>query len=243
MKHITISALAIGLLSGSAIADDEAGWKKLFDGKSLAGWDGDPKFWSVEDGAITGTTTKENPTRGNTFIIYTGDNAEKKPVEFGDFELKLEYRIVGGNSGIQYRSFKLKGNNDGWRVGGYQADIDAAKGWAGTNYGEKFRGILAKRGEKATLSIGDNGKLKRKVDKLGDAKALAAKIKDAPEWNEFHISAKGNHLVQKINGETMSELTDNDEKNRRKEGLLAIQLHAGPPMKIQVRNVRIKTSK
>lgn len=224
-------------------------WTTLFDGESLQGWDGDPKFWSVKEGAITGITTQDNPTRGNTFIIYVGDNEDKTPVEFGDFELKLEFRIVGHNSGIQYRSFKLPGDNDGWRIGGYQADFDAAKQWAGTNYGEKFRGILAKRGEKVVLSAAkaNNAKkgkrkpqVERQVESIGDTASLAREIKDAPDWNEMHVIAKDFHFVQKINGVTMSEVIDNDEANRRSEGLIAVQLHGGPPMTVQVRNVRIK---
>ena len=84
----------------------------------MKGWNGDPKFWSVQDGAITGKTTKENPTKGNTFIIWDGGKT-------GDFDLRLDYKIVGGNSGIQYRSFKLKNGADQWRIGGYQGDIDS----------------------------------------------------------------------------------------------------------------------
>jgi len=101
--------------STAQAADAEKGWESLFDGKTLDNWDGDPKFWSVKEGAITGITTKETPTKGNTFIIWKGG-------EPGDFELKVTYRIFAGNSGIQYRSFKLPGKNDGWRIGGYQAD-------------------------------------------------------------------------------------------------------------------------
>ncbi len=238
-----LAALLIVLVTLAAhTAFAEEGWTSLFDGKSLKGWDGDPKFWSVKDGAITGITTKENPTKGNTFIIFVGDNTDRTPVEYGDFEMKLQFRIVAHNSGVQYRSFKLEGDNDGWRVGGYQADIDAAKKWAGTNYGEKFRGILAKRGEKATLSVPvGGGKMSREVESIGDSNELANKIKDAPEWNDFHIIAKGYHFTQKINGVTMSEVIDNDTKSRREKGLVAIQLHGGPPMTIQVRSIQIKT--
>ena len=218
----------------------DVGWKTLFDGKSLDGWDGDPKFWSVKDGAITGVTTSENPTKGNTFIIYVGDSKDKTPAEFSDFELKLEFRIVGHNSGIQYRSFKVEGDNDGWRIGGYQADFDAPRSWAGTNYGERFRGVLAKRGERVTFTA---DKKNRKVEKLGDPNELKEKIKDAPEWNEYHIIAKGFHFTQKINGTTMSEVIDEDEKNRRESGLIAVQLHGGPPMTVQVRNIRIRELK
>ena len=97
--------------AGLWAASDGAGYRSLFNGKDLLGWDGNPKFWSVRDGTITGQTTAENPTQGNTFLIWRLGTVE-------DFELHLSYRIVGGNSGIQYRSKDL-GN---WVVGGYQAD-------------------------------------------------------------------------------------------------------------------------
>lgn len=248
MQHRTLITAAV-LFAAAPFSTAGGGWTSIFDG-TLKGWDGDPKFWSVKDGAITGTTTEENKTLGNTFIIYTGDSEDSTPASFADFELKLEYRITGHNSGIQYRSFKLPGEHDGWRLGGYQADFDAKKQWAGTNYGEKFRGILAKRGEKATLTGTKLEKRKngatrevveREVESLGDPDELVKRVKDAPEWNEMHIIAKGHHLIQKINGVTMSEVIDNDAKNRRASGLIGVQLHQGPPMTVQVRNVRVKT--
>ncbi|MEM0895592.1 MAG: DUF1080 domain-containing protein [Verrucomicrobiota bacterium] len=244
MKPTIIATLTL-LASTFAHAGD---WQPLFDGKTLEGWDGNPKFWTVKDGAITGTTTEANPTDGNTFIIFTGENKDKTPVEFSDFELKFEYRIEGHNSGMQYRSFKLEGDNDGWRVGGYQADFDAKKQWAGTNYGEKFRGILAKRGEKAVITGTNSVQTKRgvrvtattEVEPIGDPGKLAEKIKDAPAWNEMHIIAKGNDLQQKINGVLMSHIIDNDKENARDSGLIALQLHGGPPMVVQIRNVQNK---
>ena len=139
-----VAVLACGLIgvasSGSAAAADD-GFESIFDGKTLKNWNGNPKFWSGKDGAITGQTTKANPTRGNTFIIWKG-------ADLGDFELKLQYKIVGGNSGIQYRSFKLPGKNDGWRIGGYQADFEAGNTYSGIVYGEAFRGNLCNRGLK-----------------------------------------------------------------------------------------------
>lgn len=228
--HLTLALLAS---ASFAIAAEPVA---IFDGKSLAGWDGDPKFWTVEDGAITGTTTKDNPTKGNTFIIWSGGQP-------GDFELTFEYRINGGNSGMQYRSFRVGDKPDSWVVGGYQADFDAAKGWAGTNYGERFRGVLAKRGEKVNLSADEKGGLKRDVTAIGDAGELAKKITDYPGWNKFRIVAKGFTLKHYINGELMAELEDNDEKNRRADGIIAFQLHAGPPMKVQARNFQLKEIK
>lgn len=249
-EYLNLIANAVSWVTDKNTSAASSGtWKSLFDGQSLKGWNGDPKFWSIKDGALTGITTKENPTKGNTFLIYTGENSDNQPVEYGDFELKLKYRILGHNSGIQYRSFMLPGDQDGWRVGGYQSDMDVGKTWAGTNYGEKFRGILAKRGEKAIINGVEKQKLKngrvkevamRTVESLADTDELAKFIKDAPEWNEMHIIAKGNHLIQKINGVTMSEVIDNDKENRRASGLIAIQLHGGPAMTIQVKDIKIK---
>ena len=218
--------------ASSAIAADD-GFEPIFDGKTLKNWDGNPKFWSVKDGAITGQTTKGNSTQGNTFIIWKGADS-------GDFELKLQYKIVGGNSGIQYRSFRLPGKNDGWRIGGYQADFEAGNTYSGILYGERFRGILCNRGLKTQL-IREGGKFQVKtIKRLGDSKAIQAKIKKE-DWNDYHITARGFHLVHRINGVVTADCTDNDAKQRRATGLLALQLHAGPPMKVQFRNIRLKS--
>lgn len=242
MKYLSVLIMLLLICCSSSTSE----WKELFDGKSLSGWDGDPKFWSVKNGVIHGETTKDKVTKGNTFAIYTGENKDKNPVEFSDFEVKVQYKILAHNSGFQYRSFKLPGDNDGWRVGGYQADFDYDNKWAGTNYGEKYRDILAKRGEKAEITGAEMSKGKwkrlvatRNVEQIGDPAELAKAIKK-DEWNEMHVIAKGNHMVQKINGVVMSEIIDNDMKGRRMSGLFAIQLHQGPPMVIQVRSVKVK---
>lgn len=208
-------------------AADEAGFEKIFDGKSLEGWDGNPDFWRVEDGTITGQTTPDKPTKGNTFIIW-------RKGETADFELKLEYKIVGGNSGIQYRSFEVE--NEKWVIGGYQGDFEAADTYSGICYGERFRGILANRGQKTV--VGDDHKPKV-VGTVGDSKEIQAKIKKE-DWNEYHIIAKGFDFTHMINGVVTCQLTDEDKAQRRASGLLALQLHAGAPMKVQFRNIRLK---
>ena len=155
--------------------------------------------------------------------------------------LELDFKIVDGNSGIQYRSFKKPGNNDGWRIGGYQADFAAGAGgdrYSGICYGEGFRGILSLRGDQTTLTK-EGGKLKKTIKKIGDAAALGKLVKKE-DWNTFLIEAKDFHLTHYINGEKMTVLIDNDEKVRRAEGLLALQLHQGPPMTVQFRNIRVK---
>jgi type 1 glutamine amidotransferase len=211
---------------GTAWAADD--WQTIFDGKTLEKWDGNPKFWHVEDGTVTGQTTADNPTQGNTFLIWRGG-------EPADFELKLEYKIIGGNSGIQYRSFEVP--NEKWVIGGYQGDIEAGDMFSGINYGERFRGILAQRGQETVIGDDHQPKL---VRQLGDSKEIQSKIKKE-DWNEYHITAQGYKFTHQINGVTTSIVTDDDKVERRAKGLIALQLHAGPPMKVQFRNIRLRT--
>ena len=233
MRLFSLCFLLSGLLFpllGASAQDD--GFVSLFDGKTLDGWDGNPKFWRVEDGTITGQTTAENPTKGNTFIIYRGG-------EFANFELQFEYKIIGGNSGVQYRSFEPDPEKQKWVVGGYQADFEAGDTYSGILYGERFRGILANRGQKTEL-VRNDGKFEVKVvGSVGESAEIQSKIKKE-DWNEYSITANGFHFVHKINGVVTAECTDNDEQERRGSGILALQLHAGPPMKVQFRNIRLK---
>ena len=228
-KTITTLGLAALVFVGQAVAA-EKGFETIFDGKTLKGWNGDPKFWSVKDGAITGKTTKENPTKGNTFIIWDGKT--------GNFDLRLDYKIIGGNSGIQYRSFKADGPDE-WRIGGYQADFEAGDTFSGICYGERFRGILSLRGKKTTLTVGDDGKLKKEVEDFAKDADIAKAIKKE-DWNSYRIVARNFSLTHYINGVKTTQVIDRDRKTRRADGLLALQLHAGPPMNVQFKNIRIK---
>ena len=228
-KIITTMGLAAFVFAGQAVAA-EKGFEKIFDGKTLKGWNGNPKFWSVKDGAMTGQTTKENPTKGNTFIIWEGKT--------GDFDLRLDYKIIGGNSGIQYRSFKADGPDE-WRIGGYQEDFEAGDTFSGICYGERFRGILSLRGKKTTLTVGDDGKLKKEVEEFSKDADIAKAIKKE-DWNSYRIVARNFNLTHYINDVKTTELTDNDEKTRRADGVLALQLHAGPPMKVSFRKIHLK---
>jgi hypothetical protein len=236
MKKIWLSLAAMGLAAtwlahGMPLgaADTEAGFECLFDGKTLSGWEGKPEFWSVKDGAITGQTTAERPTKGNTFLIWRGGKV-------ADFELRLKWRMVGGNSGIQYRSV----DHGDFVVGGYQADMDSGNTYTGILYEERGRGIIAPRGQKVVISEGEGGK--PKIEKVGatcDPQELLAGVKKE-EWNDYVVIAQGNHLIQKINGITTVEVIDQQEAKRRMEGILALQLHAGPPMLVQFKDLRIK---
>ncbi len=206
---------------------EETGFQQIFDGKSLNGWSGDPDFWRVENGALVGQTTTEKQPKQNTFLIWRGGSP-------ANFELRLEYRLIGFNSGIQYRSIELPDIK--WAMKGYQADIDGEQRYTGQIYEERGRGFLAMRGQFTYIA---EGKKPGRVGSLGEGDQLKALIKDA-DWNQVHIIARGNTLIQTWNGHVMSMLIDDDAPNRKMDGLLGIQVHRGPAMKIEVRNIRIK---
>ncbi len=210
--------------SGASAADPVG--VKIFDGKSLDGWEGKPGFWRVENGTIVGETTAEKPTNGNTFLIWRGGLVD-------DFELTFKYRLTGGNSGVQYRSKDL----GDFVVGGYQGDFESGPTYSGILYEEKGRGILANRGERITIAA-DGGK------KAGEpiGKNLEKFIKPG-EWNEFRIVAQGPRLRHFINGQLMSETVDEEAGKRATQGVLALQLHAGPPMKVEFKDIRLARKK
>jgi hypothetical protein len=213
---------------------EETGFHSIFDGKTLSGWDGDPDFWSVKDGAMVGESTMEHQPKQNTFCIWRGGQP-------GDFELKAEYKLTGvndGNSGIQYRSVELP-EVAKWVMKGYQADIDLKQRYTGQVYEERARGFLALRGQIAEVS---DGRKAGSIGSLGTDSELRGFIKDG-DWNEVDIIARRNVLIQLINGHVMSTLIDNDSVNRKMEGEIGIQLHRLPncSMKIETRNIRIKT--
>ncbi|MEM7236134.1 MAG: family 16 glycoside hydrolase, partial [Planctomycetota bacterium] len=155
--------------------------------------------------------------------------------ELDDFELRLSYRIVAGNSGIQYRS-KYYGDNV---VGGYQADFEAGKTYSGILYEERGRGILAKRGQK--VRIDEKGK-KNAIGSVGDTNEIQAAIKHE-QWNDYIITARGNHLTHTINGHKTIEVIDDHKARRAMKGILALQIHVGPPMVVQFKNIRLKRLK
>jgi len=225
-SHRLLTLLACIFVTSSALAEDGA--KSIFNGKDLSGWRGNSELWKVQDGAITGTTTAEKPLKFNTFLIWEG--------KVSDFELELDYKISGqrGNSGIQYRSKVLR--EDDFVVGGYQADIDVTLTFAGINYEEKGRGKLTDgRGERVTIA--EDGK--RTTDKFADAKKLGESIKK-DEWNHYKVVAKGNKLSHYINGVLMAEVIDSQKGKSASEGVLAFQIHQGPPMQVQFKNVMLK---
>ena len=231
---ITITCMAVLILSagygkvikGDKIGPDqaEAGFLKIFNGRDLTGWEGDTRVWSVQNGAITGQIIKDKPLKSNTFLMWRGGKVS-------DFELCLSYRLEGGNSGIQFRSREL----DNWDVAGYQADLDAGGTWTGYLYDEHGRRTLAARGQKVVID--ENGK--RQVTSIGDPAELF-KYARPGVWNKYHIIARGNILTLKINGVVMSEVIDKEKGKADSSGILALQVHEGPPMKIQFKDIRLK---
>jgi hypothetical protein len=228
----------------------EKGFKKIFDGKTLKGWEGDPVYWKAENGSIVGVITPETLLKRNTFIIYR----DAKP---SDFELKCEVKITKeGNTGINYRSEELLPDLP-FALKGYQADIDGAIRYTGQNYEERGRTTLGYRGEIVDVNeqtdpevknnlraySARNAWLPRKVTgSLGNSDSLKTKIK-SEDWNEIHLIVKGNHLLHYVNGILMSDVTDLDKVNGKSEGWLGVQVHVGPPMKVEYRNIRIKNLK
>ncbi len=209
----------------------ESGFMPIFDGTSMKGWDGDPDFWKVEGGALVGITTTEHQPKQNTFLIWRGG----KPA---NFELRLQYKLIGHNSGIQIRSEEMP-DVAKWVMKGYQADMDAQQQYTGQWYEERARGFLALRGQ---MSYIGEGQKTAAMASLGDNLELKKLIHN-DDWNDLHIIARGNTILQVLNGHVMSMVIDDDTVGRRLEGLIGIQVHRGPAMRIEVKDVRIKMFK
>lgn len=210
--------------------ENETEFKELFNGRDLAGWEGDERIWRVEDGLLTGQTTPETKLKANTFAIWTGG-------EVADFQLKVVFRLEGdNNSGVQYRSQRNPKGGE-YSLVGYQADIHPAANYVGMLYDEGGRGIAAERGQRVALAIDGEKQTEPLLEK---AELKPVKL---GEWTTLEVIARGNRLVHKINGETTVEVTDNDPENMELKGLLGLQVHAGPPMKVQYKSVKLKRLK
>jgi len=213
---------------------DHTGFTSIFDGVSMKDWDGDPAFWSVVSGVLTGKSSADNPVKQNTFVIWRGGAP-------ADFELKVEYRISSTNSGIQFRSVQLPAGPDigKWVMKGYQADIDADNQFTGQIYEERGRGFLAMRGQASF--IGEDGRPKVIGSLQQTPDELKALIKTGSDWNQVHLIARGSTIVQVLNGAVTSMIVDEDTKNRQLGGLLGFQMHVGAPMTVEFRNIWLKS--
>lgn len=212
---------------------EEVGFKPMFDGTSLKGWDCDPEFFRAENGAIVGESLANKQPKQNIFCIWR----DGQPA---DFELKLQYKLSGGergNSGIQYRSEEMPSVAK-WVLKGYQADIDAAQQYTGMLYEERGRGFINRRGLFTTATADKKIGI---VGNLADDAVLKGYIK-SEDWNDFQVIARGSQLIHILNGHVMSMFLDDDKDARKMSGLIGIQLHVTPgPMKIEVRNIRIRS--
>jgi len=209
---------------------DGPGFKSIFDGQSLAGWAGDPRYWRVEEGAIVGEITPATLLRSNTFLAWQGGEVQ-------DFELKAQYRISkAGNSGINYRSILVEDEvtpANRFAMSGLQFDIDGANLFTAMVYEERGRSFLARRGQFSRV----DAEPAQVIGSIGEAAALKQAI--TADWNEAHIIAKGPALYHLLNGQLMAAAIDESAK-RRTKGLIGVQVHVGPPMKVEYRNIRLK---
>ena len=196
------------------------GATSLFNGKDLTGWKGNPKLWSVKDGVIVGSS-HGNKLKGNTFLILEGD-------DLTDFHLTYQARVEGNNSGVQYRSAIVDENNFVMR--GYQADMHPKQQYLAMLYEEKGRGILVQRGQKVDISEGGKKSVLSQFD---------IEPTDASKWQTYEVIAKGDTVIHKLNGTVAMILTDASSK-RLKSGRIGLQLHAGAPMKVEYRNIKLK---
>ncbi|WP_147676500.1 3-keto-disaccharide hydrolase [Algibacter pacificus] len=223
----------------------DLGFRSIFNGKNLEGWRGDPKYWRVENGILIGEITPKNILKQNSFIIYEKEQPE-------NFELKLEYKVSeSGNSGINYRSEIIK--NRPFALKGYQCDIDGKNKYTGQNYEEKKRTTLAYMGETVTIPEMPIGMLSDNLRKNVKQNCWQTRtIKDAkmkqelrqlvkPEaWNQVHLIVKDNTMEHYINGVLFSKVIDLDKINSSNKGFIGVQVHVGPPMKVEYKNVRLK---
>ena len=195
-----------------------------FNGISLEGWEGDLTYWSVEDGALVGRTTAEHPLPRSGYLVWKGDMPQ-------DFELRCQFMLKGGNSGIQYRSSRVEGQAD---MAGFQADMDAADAYTGALYEGLGRSLMGERGQQVEWTPSG----KRLLAQFAPDAALRKVIKH-DGWNEYRIEARGTRVRHWINGVLMTDVTDGDASRFRRDGSLALQLHQGPPMEVRFKDIQV----
>ena len=227
LRRLAGLILWLGLLAGPPVvraAGEEEGFVPIFNGHDLTGWDGKPGWWRVEEGAITAESTPQKPCAKHNYLIWR----DGQPA---DFELRLRFRLVGGNSGIQFRSREVPD----WDTSGYQADMDAEDTYTGGVY-EHTRGVIAPRGQRVVIA--PDGK--REITNLGDPGELRKHWKLA-EWNDYRVIARGAEITLYINGVMTAQTVDRQRDQATSRGILAFQMHPGPPMKVQFKDIRLKT--
>ena len=222
--------------SSKEVSQDDSKWISLFDGKTLDGWRGAPTFWSVEDGCIVGRATPENPCKITTYLHHQA--------VLDDFELEFEIKLEGegANSGMQYRSTPWAKPGDGFDLSGYQADFDKAHRYSGILYETYGRGIAVGRGQ--AVHFNEDGS-KREIEAPrpdAELKRVLLEVDADPKtegWHQYRIVANGRRLEHWIDGQRVMLAEDHDPRFA-KEGILALQVHQGPPMTVRVRNLRLR---
>lgn len=237
MNKLLLFFLGITFLSNHSLyaqyeeltKDKDIGFKQILIKENIKEWHGNPDYWRFEEGVLVGEVTEEQPLEGSTFFVW------EKRVK--DFELKVEYRISSeGNSGIYYRSKTEDGSVQVLR--GYQADIDGANKYSGIvyeNFENRGHEILANRGQVIYVKKDD---VPVEIGSIGEEEELVSKI-SKEGWNKYHLVVRGNTIIQILNCQVMSMIID-DYKKRAKEGILGVQLHQGPAMKVEYKNFRLK---
>ncbi len=225
--------MSVGLaagVAGQATGEDDDGFVSIFDGTTLDGWQAaDMSYWSIEDGAITAKITAEHPSERNHYLVYQGG-------KLGDFELKLRHRIVSDetvNGGFQFRSEMFDGDiaND---CRGYQVDNNTNTPWLVRLYDEFGRHDLALRGQKSVFNADGTKETTPIPEAEGDPWF------QLDEWHEYHLICRGQNLTLYVNDRLVAEVIDNDPNQQDFSGILALQLHSGPRMTVQFKDIRLK---
>jgi len=210
------------------LTNDLTGFVSIFDG-TLKGWDGDTTFWRAEGNTLIGESTAEKRVQRNTFLIWRGGRPR-------DFELKAEVRLSGVNSGIQLRSTEMP-EVGRWVLRGYQADMDFTGNYVGNIHEERMRNFLALRG---TVTRAATGQRPRMIARIVDPATIKGSYL-IDGWNRYHLIARGNTITLIVNGQLSAIFIDDDTQNRSLEGLIGLQMHAGPPFRVTYRNLYLKT--
>ena len=208
---------------GSVPGAESVLFRPIFNGRDLTGWSQQDGFFSVRDGVITGDSTREHPCKPNHHLVYTAK-------ELADFELRAEFRLSkGANSGIQLRCKpQFVGDN------GYQADMNGGGNYVGFLYHPRQH-LVGERGADVTIDAAG----KKRVARFADGAALQ-KLYRAEQWNDIRVKVEGRTITVWINGVRTTSVEDPREEFFPAKGHVALQLHQGPPMKVEFRNIRIK---
>ncbi|MDR1494225.1 MAG: DUF1080 domain-containing protein [Planctomycetaceae bacterium] len=228
----TISTwIAVFLCGAPLFAEDKStepsandGFKTIFNGTDLTGWEGVPGGWGVVNGCLVAESTPEKPCKQAHYLSWTGSEPE-------NFHLKLSFRLQGnGNSGIQFRSEK----RPNWDTYGYQADVDASGQWTGCLFHHK-RAAVVQRGFEGKIDADGTPHFKQ----FADPKELIKSYKPG-DWNDYEIIAEGHDITLLINGKKMCQVDDRHATEAATAGIIALQMHPGPPMKIEFKNIQLK---